>query len=698
MNNNARYTSTSGKGTRSSKRKVSGKTPQENNLPEAKDTQEQPNLPKLRPRGPKVVESAKVSDVNRSKGKGLNSVCQKKLSDLSPDVLEEIAKHLDTDSALAFLQTCKTIYDKLLQCGSFWKHLCANENFYEYASLRQQDPESESESEDETVSKHPRYSKKLNFLPGKKMTYTCEKLHNIKIPEMAPIWRKIFLRGIKMRRNICQGRFELWRLFLTDGESLPVKQMNQNTSFRELRSLHRGSTYNRADRRVRIIRYWNEEFLIAIQRSLTNAFFDVFVWGWNECQNPRFLYTHSFKDTYATGFSSTAFFLWKNYLVLMPDTECLADSRSVRSMIRIHNLRENMKVVGSYDFPEESGRKRIVKPRLEDWLICETSHLHKIHDKAVALCQAPNLSLFIFSLPQGDLIQEIPVISNPQKPLESYVLDQRFIMRDHTFFFMFHHRDFYGNMFIDDDGDQNPESSQGMMLFVDFEKYVTNRSQPIEMRIDEKFENYFDRIEKMVPISKDLFACILTSGVVVLRDIHPINRTRCTHIDKLVIPCPGILKQEEGSSWSVSDELETDGPFMCASKNGERLVVMRHFVEGRKIHAYDVRGQQVKDLYQIDLDDWKYELDKEAGILSVDMDGNFLCAADLNKIVIWNSRTGKYIRTIKIAPHYNVANHSPTSDSDYWKGHTDFAFAEDGIIIIHSHRNFPVAADIMLFW
>lgn len=85
-------------------------------------------------------------------------------------------------------------------------------------------------------------------------------------------------------------------------------------------------------------------------------------------------------------------------------------------------------------------------------------------------------------------------------------------MRDHTFFFMFHHRDFYGNMFVDDDGDQNPESSHGMMLFVDFEKYVTNRSQPIEMKLDEKFENYFDRIEKMVPISKYLFACILTSG------------------------------------------------------------------------------------------------------------------------------------------------------------------------------------------
>ena len=34
----------------------------------------------------------------------------------------------------------------------------------------------------------------------------------------------------------------------------------------------------------------------------------------------------------------------------------------------------------------------------------------------------------------------------------------------------------------------------------------------------------------------------------------------------------------------------------------------------------------------------------------------------------------------------------------YILGHTDFAFAEDGIIIVHSQRNFPVAADIILFW
>ncbi len=34
------------------------------------------------------------------------------------------------------------------------------------------------------------------------------------------------------------------------------------------------------------------------------------------------------------------------------------------------------------------------------------------------------------------------------------------------------------------------------------------------------------------------------------------------------------------------------------------------------------------------------------------MDGNFLCAADVGHIVVWDSRTGRHVRDIPIAPHY----------------------------------------------
>jgi hypothetical protein len=33
-------------------------------------------------------------------------------------------------------------------------------------------------------------------------------------------------------------------------------------------------------------RYWNEDYLVVIQHTLSHQFNDIFVWKWDECQNP----------------------------------------------------------------------------------------------------------------------------------------------------------------------------------------------------------------------------------------------------------------------------------------------------------------------------------------------------------------------------------------------------------------------------
>ena len=131
---------------------------------------------------------------------------------------------------------------------------------------------------------------------------------------------------------------------------------------------------------------------------------------------------------------------------------------------------------------------------------------------------------------------------------------------------------------------------------------------------------------------------------------------------------------------------------------GEVILVMRHFESGRRIHAYDL-SRAGRVLYTINLDDPGLHLTRIPGYISIDIDGNFLCAADQDKIVVWNAKNGKFIRTIAIPAHYDFREDATELRDKYcWKGHTDFAFAEDGIIIIHSQRNFPIAADVMLFW
>lgn len=58
------------------------------------------------------------------------------LDDLNPDVLEVIARCLDTSSCLNMLLVNKELWRNLTFAPGFWKHLCHNENFHEYTALK----------------------------------------------------------------------------------------------------------------------------------------------------------------------------------------------------------------------------------------------------------------------------------------------------------------------------------------------------------------------------------------------------------------------------------------------------------------------------------------------------------------------------------------------------------------------------------
>ncbi len=107
------------------------------------------------------------------------------------------------------------------------------------------------------------------------------------------------------------------------------------------------------------------------------------MWGWQECQRPRFLYTTDLRSLYPAGLFPTAFFLHRNHLVLMPDPVLSVHHHNAgdaaptqTSMIRVHDLSKNMELIGKYDFPEDSGYRRHV--RMHHGHSHEASHLHKV--------------------------------------------------------------------------------------------------------------------------------------------------------------------------------------------------------------------------------------------------------------------------------------------------------------------------------
>ena len=112
--------------------------------------------------------------------------------------------------------------------------MCKNESFQEFSALKRDD-----------TAGAPR------------LTWSGKTFHNVVIPHQATLWHKIFLRGVNMRKNVINGNYELWRLFMTDKESCPVIKMTSTTSFRELRTRHRKCQFNDQRRRVRISRLEN---------------------------------------------------------------------------------------------------------------------------------------------------------------------------------------------------------------------------------------------------------------------------------------------------------------------------------------------------------------------------------------------------------------------------------------------------------
>ena len=206
----------------------------------------------------------------------------------------------------------------------------------------------------------------------------------------------------------------------------------------------------------------------------------------------------------------------------------------------------------------------------------------------MALCRTPEQTVLIFSLPDCKLVHQIKLndLGSVDRPLEEDDLDQRFLMRNNTMMFMFHHPQFFldedHNVIVQPNQNQaNITRRYGRLVFLDFTKFLSmvkkngkcqaNISpdktvhQPqssydslISMSVDSQFDSNEDYIEKISVISKERMVCVMSSGKIILRDMiktDPHNPASCSHLDKLSIPCPAGLKLPfEDSDDSISDE------------------------------------------------------------------------------------------------------------------------------------------------
>ena len=269
----------------------------------------------------------------------------------------------------------------------------------------------------------------------------------------------------------------------------------------------------------------------------------------------------------------------------------------------------------------------------------------------------PKLTFFVFSLPDCQLQHSLELPGS----LEHDEMDQRYLLKDNTMMFLFHDQEFFNNVFLasksllvdqsltylPSDGDDSLEQRYGKLVVADFTKFIEEEGS-IEVRLDINFDTNEDFIEKISLVDKTKMICVTGSGRIIVKEQVVTSDNRLAFVDTLVIPCPGRLRDQV-----LDDDLDmpdADGPNLCTNMKGDLIVVLRQFEDGRKIHGYSSGGSL---LYTVNCDSAQFGLEDRPGYVSLDLDGNFVCCADQEKICLWNSRTGQYLNTITIPPHYN---------------------------------------------
>ena len=391
-----------------------------------------------------------------------------------------------------------------------------------------------------------------------------------------------------MRRNLAAGKCEMWRFFLTDDKDcLPVRKMTQESQSEDQETLHNLCPYIHQEIKEKVDRYWTEDFLVLMRYCLVKNFHDIFVWKWQACQKPVFLYSQNLLSAYPSRIFPMSCFIHENFFIFMPDTDPRKGQRMSTTMVRVHDLSDGFKLVGKVDFDEDSNWIRNRPSLGYKW-----ASLNKLGDKAVALCHLNmSLNLFIFSIPDCKLEKSFKIKGN------SYdYLDLDFCMiKNNTMMFLF---------------SQNI-LPQGQLLQLNFNDFIQKKGD-IKLREYKKFSDAKDPIVEICLNSKTQMTCILRSGVLVIKDL--ISRCRWSKTkDNMDI----YIREPE----PLQRTMLRDKSSLSCSPGGDLIIAKRHFISGRKIHAYNKKGVE---LYEICVDELKSKLGLWPRDISIDLKGRLL--------------------------------------------------------------------------
>ncbi len=294
------------------------------------------------------------------------------LLDMPQEIILHIGTFLDSESLLSLLRTCKWMQDMLKDCNPFWKAICTREELANYQCLL---VEGEEEAKEGSSSTEVEVKRGWRGTPMR-----------VKPPVEYPYWRRVFLRGLQMRRNIWQNNYEGWRMYANS--SVPVMKLTPELDLNDVKK--KMGDYPKLSENDDLKIDWDEKHLVVFHffrgegESCT-----ILVWDISE--EPKFLYSVDRGLESITDKVSVV----NGHVVIVPSWPLEA-----RAIVMALDIRNEMREVGKFIFPEQERQMC-----LDD--MWEHTQLRVVKNEALVVCRCPDWHLIVVSLPTCTPLYEI---------------------------------------------------------------------------------------------------------------------------------------------------------------------------------------------------------------------------------------------------------------------------------------------------
>jgi len=571
------------------------------------------------------------------------------ITSLPEEMLVRICQYCDSASMFNLLITSKWFYQILGGSNSFWKVVCTKEELVGYSCINTANNEEEEAN--------PNREEKIGWT-GKPM--------RVRPPAEYPPWRKVFARGLHMRRNIWQSNYEGYRIYANT--NTPVVKLDPELDMNHVKS-QMGNFPKLSDNDD--LKYdWDDKHLVVFHffRGETES---CTIRLWDISEVPQFKYAVERGLECITDKVAVV----NNHVAIVPSWPLEANA-----IVMTLNIEDNMSEVGKFIFHQPHRRDAID----EQW---EHTQLRVIRNEAMVVCRCPDWTLIVVELPSCNALYEVS-LSQVDTIFDCHQI--RSYRQTAMIMFARKQNDTKNILVTVDVAGENTKVRSSyncqdvgdVALFTDPEEfYIMKRSGNVVM-YDASTKTETVKIANENPHPPALQAALQAA------EAPPGDGNG----GNAAANAPANQQQQQ-------PQQQQQYEYQLFVNRKEQICVMQSASEvpqGRTIKVYTYSQEK---LYTINLDLCKYGMSRDESIC-IYTNGAFLAAADSKKFSIFNVRTGKYHGSITIPQHLERSKGKEEKDCMYEQtGLSLFIFDEDKLIAVHDYeRAFPAVLDIYKFW